>query len=166
MMPFRRRMQAPIQSDKHETTWSNLGQDAGTAKISILLAKAVQPSAKDNATEYGIGSKVKGFYLEFHFSPAQTANANVIHWVVTQIRTGQSASNPNTYYQTDRSQILKRGMEMLPTNVSTVFKRIMFVRIPPFMQRMKENQEFYFVYQASSTQTINACGFAISKEIS
>ncbi len=165
MMARFRRMAAPIQSDKHEITWSNLLQDAATAKITVPISTVVQPGNKNTATEIGVGAMIKWIYFEFHFSAAQTGNANVIHWTIEYTRGGQTIANPNTYYQSDRSQILKRGMEMLPTNVSTVFKRIFVVKIPKTAQRQRNNQEINFNYQASSTQQINACGIAIYKEI-
>ncbi len=155
---------APIQSDKHEITWSNIAQDA-SSKVSILLATAVQPASKNLASEVGIGSKIPWIYFEFHFSPETTTSANVIHWEIVQLRKGQTFANPNVYYQLERSQIIKRGMEMLPRDQSTVFKRIFTVKLPRIFQRQKENQELYLVYQASLPATINACGIAIYKEI-
>ncbi len=160
-----RRIYAPIQSDKHEITWSNLGQDASTPGIQIDLTSVVQPANKNASNEVGIGSRITYLYFEFHFSPAQTANANVIHWTVEYERDGQTTGASNTYYQSNRSQILKRGMEMLPVNVATVFKRIFVVKIPRSAQRQRNNQKLTFNYTASSTQTVNACGIVIYKEI-
>ncbi len=153
------------KSEKHEITWSNIGQDAGTAAISVNLSKAVQPTVKNAASEVAIGSEMRSIYFEFHFSAAQTGNLNVIHWTVEVIPSGMVVSNPNVYYQTDRRFIIKRGMEMLPASVSTVFKRIFVVRIPKKYRRQSDDQIIRLAYQASSTQTINACGFAIYKEL-
>ncbi len=154
-----------LHSDKHEITWSNLGQNASTVQV-VDLAIGVPPATKDQAipSENIIGSRLGAIYFEFHFSAAQTGNINVIHWEIDIKRTGQTKSNPNVYYQTDRAQTIKRGMEMLPTSVSTVFKRIFVVRIPRIYQRMRDDTIVRFKYIASSTQTINACGFAIYKE--
>ncbi len=166
-MPYRRRrMVAPLQSDKHEVTWSNLGQDAATATITVNLATGTISADKNNSVEVGVGHKLTTLYLEFHFSAAQTSNANVIHWMVQWRPTNTTIIAPNVYYQPGRNRILKRGMEMLPTNVSTVFKRIVVVRIPKKAQRFGEDDRLSFSYQASSTQTINACGIAIYKEYS
>ncbi len=154
-----------LKRDKHEITWSNIGQDAGTAMINVTIAQGVQMNAKNAATECVIGSHIKSIYLEFHFSAAQTGNINVIHWEVQHVRPSQTVSNANTYYQTDRASILKRGMEMLPTSVSTIFKRIILVKVPRHLQRVQEGAIIRLKYQASSTQTINACGFGIYKEI-
>ncbi len=154
-----------VKRDKHETTWSNIGQDASTATIEVVLLKGVDVGAKLAGTDNAVGSHVRSIYFEFHFSPAQTGNVNVIHWEVVGVLPNQTLNNPSVYYQDERSQIMKRGMEMLPTNVSTVFKRIFVVKMPRKFQRIQQGFEVRFRYQASSTQTINACGIVIYKEI-
>ncbi len=154
-----------IQSDKHEVTWSNLAQDAGTAADATNLAVAVQPSGKNLSTEVEIGSIVRSIYFEFHFSAETVTNPKVIHWTIEIVPPGLTVSNPNLYYQTDRRFIIKRGMEMLPKDVSTVFKRVFVVRIPPKYQRQSDTQIIQFRYQCSSTEAINACGIAIYKEL-
>ncbi len=164
-MPYRRNNLRPINSDKHEVTWSLLGLDP-TVNTQVVLAVATQPSVTNTATEVEIGSKISTIFLEFHFSPAQTGAVNVIHWQVRKEPFSTVPTAPNTYYQQDRRFIFKRGMEMLPTNVSTVFKRIVVVRIPPRFSRMGENDRLIFQFEGSSTQTINACGFAIYKRYS
>ncbi len=164
-MPYGRRRSSkqPIISDKHEVPWSNLSQDA-SGQIKILLIEAVQPAAQNVGSEVGIGSAVNGIYLEFQFSAETITSTKIIHWEVELLRLGQAEAVPSAYYQSDRSQILKRGMEMLPKSVNTIIKRIIFVRIPRTFSRMKENQQVFFKYIATSAETINACGFAIYKE--
>ncbi len=158
------RFQRPIiQSDKHEVTWSNLSQNAATTQ-GVTLSTAVQPSAKNLSTEVGIGSRIFGIYLEFHFSPQDTGVAKVIHWKVEVIPPNTTVSVANSYYQTDRAYIIQRGMEMLPNSVGTVYKRIVFVRIPKIYQRQKDGQVISFRYQCTSSELINACGIAIFKE--
>ncbi len=158
------RFQRPIiQSDKHEVTWTNISQNAGTTQ-GITLSLAVQPAAKNISTEVAIGSKIFGIYLEFHFSAAETGVVKVIHWKVEVIPPNTTVSIANSYYQTDRAYVIQRGMEMLPVNVATVYKRIVFVRIPRIYQRQKEGQVISFRYQSSSAELINACGIAIYKE--
>ncbi len=152
----------PVDSEKKEITWSNLLQDASTTQV-IVLAEGTVPSATNAATEVTIGSTIKWIYFEFHFSPAQTGNANVIHWKVSKLPFGTVATVPSTYNQVDKRFILKRGMEMLPTNVSTVFKRIFVVKIPKRIARIGSADKIVFEYVASSTQQINACGIAIYK---
>ncbi len=161
----RRNFLRPIHTNKHENTWSNLGQNASTVQ-EIVIASGVDQANKDSATEVEIGSHVKSIYFEFHFSPAQTGNVNVIHWTIRKLPFATTATIPSLYFQVDRRFIFKRGMEMLPTNVSTVFKRIFVVKIPRGASRMGDGDKLVLQYIASSTQTINACGIAIYKEIS
>ncbi len=160
-----RQRYAPLQSDKHEITWSNLSQDAGTSKVNINLITPVQPASKNVSTEVGIGSKVGYLYFEFNLSAQTTGVVKVVHWTVSVTRTGQTQGEPNTYYQPDRSQILKRGMEMLPNSVGTVFKRIFVVKIPKTYQRMRENQTFQLQYKTNTTESLNMCGIVIYKEL-
>ncbi len=163
-MPYgRRRMTSPVKSDKHEVTWSNLSQNASTVQT-VALAVGTQSASKDDSTEVETGAHVYGIYFEFHFSAAETGNANVIHWKIEYNPSDKTMSNPNVYYQTDRAYTMKRGMEMLPVNVSTVFKRIFVVKIPRKYSRLVESDTIRFRYIASSTQQINACGIAIYKE--
>ncbi len=162
-MPFRQ--SAPVIRNKHEITWSNLAQDASSI-INITLAEGTASADVNVGTEVEIGHLVKWIYFEFHFSAQVITNPKVIHWSVEQSRTGQTAAIPSLYFQGNRSQIIKRGMEMLPKDVGTVFKRIFVVKIPRTMQRMRENQAFTFRYICSSSETINACGIVIYPEIS
>ncbi len=163
-MPYRRsRARTTNKSDKHEITWSNIGQNASVAQIQTL-AVSVPVGDKDASTEVAVGSHVRGVYIEFQFSAETITSTKIIHWEVGVAITGQTLSVPTLYYQNDRSQVLKRGMEMLPKDVATVIKRIIFVPIPPKFQRFAEGNVLFLSYQASSTETINACGFAIYKE--
>ncbi len=160
------RFQRPVVvRNKHEITWSNLSQNASTI-TNIILAQGVQNADADVASETVVGSKVGWLYVEMHFSAQVITNAKVIHWTIEQLRVGQTSPNPNVYYQDTRSQIIKRGMEMLPKDVGTVFKRIFTVKIPQSFQRQKMNQQLVLRYISSSTETINACGFVIYPEIS
>ncbi len=166
-MPYSRRSLAlrPVNSRKHEITWSNLGQDAGSTATVIDLAIGVEPPDKNLGSEVLIGSKVRNIYFEFHFSADSVAAVNVIHWTIGKEPFNTNLSNPNTYQQADRRFIFKRGMEMLPKDVSTVFKRIFVVRIPPKFNRIGDSDKLFFKYQAAITNTINACGIAIYKEL-
>ncbi len=159
----RRRMSAPVKSDKHEITWSNLAQNASTVQ-KIVIAQPVKTADKDTATEVEIGSHIYGGYLEFHFSAQVTTNPKVIHWEISLDHPGQTDVSPALYYQSIRSQIIKRGMEMLPSATSTVFKRIVPFQVFKKFQRMTEGTVLSFRYICSSTETINACGIGIYKE--
>ncbi len=162
-MPFHR-MRPVIKGNKHEITWSNLAQDA-SAGITIQIYKGTDSADLNTANEAGIGARVTSVYFEFHFSPAQTGSPNVIHWECGFAPFGQVLPEPNTYQDPRRSQIIKRGMEMLPVNVATVFKRIFVVKIPRKYQRVVDSTAFQFKYIASSTQTQNACGIAIFRTL-
>ncbi len=151
----------PVNSDKKETTWSNIGQNA-SAGITIPIITVTSLSATNTGAEASVGSRIQSMFFEFHFSAAQTGNVNVVHWRVVKVPAGMPITEANTYYQLDRSKTLKRGMEMLPVNVTTVFKRI-FVIPSKMFRRLSEGDTVTLEYIASSTQTINACGFVITK---
>ncbi len=159
-----RRRYSPIQSDKHEISWTNLSQDASTVQT-ITLATGVLAASKNLNTEVLIGTKIYSCYFEFHFSPEATTSAKTVNWKVEKIRTGQTATSPAIMYQDDRRQILKRGMEMLPRDQATVFKRVFVVRIPRSYSNFQQGDVLQFSYIVSSSETINACGIAIYKAI-
>ncbi len=162
MARFRRG--SPIKTDKHEISWSNLSQNAAATQA-IDLVTGTTSSAKNLASEVLIGSKVTRIYLEFHFSAETTSAAKVIHWKVEKLGANETTTVPSTYYQLGRNRILQRGMEMLVRDQSTVFKRIISVKIPRGYQRCGEGETIKFRYICSSSETINACGIAIYKEI-
>ncbi len=166
-MPYRRRrMIAPIKSDKHEITWSNLATDYGTATVSVTLVKGVESANKDASTECEVGSQVKNIYIEFNVAAQTITNPKVLHWEVLLKPFGSAggSSNPSLYYQIARNQVIKRGMEMLPANVATVYKRVFVVKIPKKARRIGDDDQIAFVARCSSTESINLCGFAIYKE--
>ncbi len=165
-MPYRARQRfAPLQKDKHEVTWSLLAVDMQTSPQVVVLVKGTPHASKNIGTEVEIGAKVKGIYIEMNFSAVEFTVANVVHWKVQAVRPTQTATAANTYYQTDRSQTLKRGMEMLPLgDATTVFKRIVYVDLLNF-HRIADAMTIEIMCETSSTQTINWCGFGIYKEI-
>ncbi len=163
-MPYRRRLSAPIKSDKHEITFSNLAADIGTAILTIPIALGVPSADKNAATECEVGSHVYGVYVEMNIAAETITNPKILHWTVQGGPEGSTIENPAVYYQQNRAQILKRGMEMLPKDVGTVYKRIFFVRIPKKIQRITEQGTISLHFRASSTETINLCDFCIYKE--
>ncbi len=165
-MVYNRRNRAamsPLVTDKHEVTWSNLVQNASTTQV-INLAIGTVVADKNSATEVAIGSKITSIYFEFHFSSEGGTSPRVIHWQIYRQKSGETIPAPNTYYQTNRSSIFKRGMEMLPDVESTVFKRVFVQRIPKIYQRQIQTGAIGLSYICSSTETVNACGFAIYEE--
>ncbi len=161
---FRRRFQAPLKQDKHEIVWSALAADQGTSTFIVPLVLGVHSADKNTATECEVGSHVRSIYLEFNIAAQTVTNPKVMHWIIMGGPEGTTLENPTTYYQGNRAQIFKRGMEMLPTNVSTVYKRIFVVRVPKKMQRVQENGFISLLFRMSSTETINNCGIGIYKE--
>ncbi len=125
-------------------------------------------SADLNAgNEVGIGSKVFSVYFEFNLNAAATSATNVFHWQVLYIPAPASATPPvpSLYNQSIKSHILKRGMEMIPVNVSTVIKRIFVVRIPKKYQRTETGAILSFrQIAAPGTDNVNFCFFAIFQE--
>ncbi len=162
-MPFRNRWRAVAKTDKHEITWSNLAQNASTVQ-SITLSIAVPSADKNAATEVEIGSRISSIYFEFHFSAQVVTNPKVIHWIIIGVKPGETVNSPAVYYQNDRAIIFKRGMEMLPADQATVYKRIFVARVPKKFLRQTAAFQFQLRYISSSTETINACGIAIYKE--
>ncbi len=162
-MPYRRGSRPITVSDKHEISWSLLGVDA-SGVTPVELIDGVQLGVKASASDVGIGSKVFGLYLEFQFSAETVTNTKIVHWEVRVVLPGQVVTVPSSYYQIDRKFIIQRGMEMLPKDVSTVIKRVVFIRMPRVYQRIGEDTRVFFRFIASSAETINACGFCIYKE--
>ncbi len=163
-MPFFRRSQGITKRDKHEVVWSNLIQNAVT-KQQIILASTVDVGAKDGPTECAVGSHVKFIYLEFNLSAEDVSVPKTLQWSVQVLPPGQVSTSPALYYQDQRSYIIQRGMEMLPKDVGTVFKRIVAIRIPKAYQRRKQGDFIVFNYIASDASTVNVCGFAVYKEL-
>ncbi len=153
-----------VKLDKHEITWSNLSQNA-SGTTTVTLVKGVQVGSKDTSVECAVGSHVKRLYMEFHFGAEDITVAKVIHWELISIPTGLTVGAPSTYYNASRARIFQRGMEMLPKDVGTVYKRIISVKVPKVYQRIQENATLNFRYVSTSATTINACGIAIYKEI-
>ncbi len=164
-MPFRRQsFRAPLKQDKHEITFSNLATDFGAGTIVIPLSIGVQSANKDTAPECEVGSHIRWIYVEMNIGAETITNPKILHWTIQGGPEGTTLENPSLYYQGNRSSIFKRGMEMLPKDVSTVYKRIFTVRVPKKIQRVSENSFISLSFRASSTEAINACGFIIYKE--
>ncbi len=163
-MPFRRSRGPAPKMEKHEITWSNLAQDASTEQ-SITIAQAVDPADKNLSTEVLTGSRITRIYLEFHFSANVITNPKVIHWLVFKSPFGSTIGTASTYNNAGKKFIIQRGMEMLPKDLGTVFKRIISIKVPKRYQRMGDNDFLVFKYISTSSEAINACGIGIYKEI-
>ncbi len=154
----------PVNSQKHEITWSDLAINGSTTQVKNL-AIGTEPSAINISTEVAIGAHIGSIYFEINFAAEDITTPKVIHWEVLKSPFGTTMSVPSLYNQDDKRFVLKRGMEMLPKSVSTVYKRVFVVRIPPRIRRAGDGDKFQFQYVCSSAETVNVCGFAIYKEI-
>ncbi len=113
------------------------------------------------ATEVKSGARITSIFFEFNFSASVLTNEKIIHWMIGFKPIGTSLNNPNLYQLTTRRFVLKRGMELLPKDAGTVFKRVFVVKIPPKFQRLGISDQLTFEYISTSTQAVNACGIAI-----
>ncbi len=162
----------PINSQKHENTWSFLIQNASTTQT-IVMIKGVERGSIGTATpeEVQIGAKVSSIYIEFNLNGVDNSGtAQVFHWLVIKNVNNEIANIvPTQYNDRYKSKILKRGMEMLPeiplgSGGTVQTKRIFVVRIPKGMQRFGDNDQLQFVYKSTSASSINFCGITIFKE--
>ncbi len=162
----------PINSQKHENTWSFLGQNASTIQ-SIVLIKGVERGGIGTVTpeEVQIGAKVTSIYLETNLNGVDNSGtAQIFHWAVFKNPNNQIATmDPATYNDQFKSKILKRGMEMLPeiplgSGGTVQTKRIFVVKIPRGMQRFGDNDRLQLNYKSTSASGINFCGISIFKE--
>ncbi len=162
MARFRNRL-SPIKSEKHESTWSFLAADQSSANTVLLIDAKKDPTA---STEIEIGDHVKWIFVEVNFAAETITSPKVVHWWIAKRPFSTASGVPSVYDQVDKRFILKRGMEMLPKDVSTVFKRVFVVRIPKGMQRFGDTDELEFKFICTSAETINVCGFAIFRAYS
>ncbi len=160
-MGFRRSLQLrPVKSEKEEITASLLAADRSSNLVSILATAVDSPTV---AGQVEIGDTVRSIFIEFNVSAQTTTNPKVFHWCVEKVPAGGTATVPSLYDNNNKKQILHRGMEMLPADTSTVFKRIFVVRIPPRLRRMGDGDVISLNVIATSAETINYCFFAIYK---
>ncbi len=141
-------------------TWSNLAQNASSTQDINIISTVENPSS---AGQLNIGATVRAVFFEFNITAETITNPKVVHWLIEKLPSLGTGSDPTIYDAINKKQILKRGMEMLPKDVSTVFKRIFVIRIPPRLRRFADGDKLNFRYKASSSETINNCGIAIYK---
>ncbi len=163
-MPFRRNRGPPPNIEKHEIVFSDLAKDA-SADQSITLAQAVDAASKNLAIEVLVGSRITRLYMELNFAAQIITNPKILHWFVFKSPFGTTIPAPTNYNQTSKRFVIQRGMEMLPMDVGTVFKRILSIKIPRRYQRMGDNDFLIFKYIVTSAELVNVCGFFIYKEI-
>ncbi len=153
-----RRRFAPLQTEKREITWSNLAADASTGINVGTLTCVRDPTTDVQCTP---GTRVNWIYGEFNVSAQTVTNPKVFHWQMHKNPTAALTFTATAYNQDTKSWIMKRGMEMLPADRSTVYKRIFTVKPPQKMRRMSEGDIMTLRSQSSSAETQNFCGFLI-----
>ncbi len=153
-----------IHSNKHEVSFSQLAEDASSVKT-VTVLQGVEVAAADAGIEVPVGRTVKSVYCEINLSAETTTEVKVVHWQFIGQKVGETIALPSTYYQTNRAGILKRGMEMLVRDQSTLIKRIFVVRIPKKFQRITANTLIRFQYISTSANTQNFCGIFIFKAL-
>ncbi len=163
-MPFRRNRGPPPNIEKHEISFTDLAKDA-VLDQSITLAQAVDASSKNLAIEVLVGSRITRLYMELNFAAQDITNPKILHWFVFKSPFGTAIAAPSLYNQNSKRFVIQRGMEMLPKDVGTVFKRILSIKIPKRYQRMGDNDFLVFKYIVTSSELVNVCGFFIYKEI-
>ena len=163
-MPFQRNRGPPPNIEKHEIVFTTLGINAA-ADQSITVAQAVDASSKNLSQEVLIGSRITRLYMEINVAAETVTSAKTLEWLIFKAPFGTTIPAPSLYNQTSKRFVIQRGMEMLPKDVGTVFKRIISIKIPKRYQRMGDNDFLIFKYICSSSETINVCGFFIYKEI-
>ncbi len=168
-MPRRSNYLRPVNSEKMETTFTNLVQNASTVQ-SILITSAVK---NPTGTNTEVGSHIKWIYVEMNLNGVDNSGATqIVHWLIQHVPKddGSLRITPSGYNPISKSLILKRGMEMLPeipldSGGTVQTKRIFVVKIPWRYQRRAESDAFRFQYISTSTSSINICAFFIFKEI-
>ncbi len=159
----------PVKTEKHEITWSNLGQNASTVQTVTLIQSSSAPSS---AIHVEVGSTIRSVYLETNLNGVDNSGTvQVFHWAILKAPAGDPTFDidPTTYNSSRKRFILKRGMEMLPeiplgSGGTVQTKRVFVVRIPPRMRRFGDDDQLQLVYKSTSTSGINYCGIAIFKE--
>ncbi len=167
-MPFRRALSLrPVISQKHEITWSNLGQDASSTIEIVLIHAQESPIA---AQEIDIASIVKSIFLETNLNGVDNSGTvQVFHWYVMKVPAGLGTSIPSSYNSDSKKFILHRGMEMLPqiplgSGGTVQTKRVFVVKIPPRLRRFDDGDKLVLRYISTSSSQINYCGISIFKE--
>ncbi len=172
MARFRRALNLrPVNSEKHEVSWTFLAQNASAVQQIVLIdALAGEPVAADDVQT---GAVVPWMYVEFNLNGVDNSGASqVVHWLIMKDPQNSLAAivDPATYDQNYKKWILKRGMEMLPevpldSGGTVQTKRIFTIRFPKkTFQRMAEGDRIKLFYKSTSASGINFCGFVVFKE--
>ncbi len=159
----------PVKTEKHEGTWSNLGQDASSVKnVDLIQTTAGEPST---GVQVETGSTVRSIYVEFNLNGVDNSGVvQVFHWMIYKNPAGDfPVQDPALYDSNKKRFIFKRGMEMLPeiplgSGGTVQTKRIFVIKIPPRFSRFGEDDKMVLSYKSTSASGINFCGINIFKE--
>ncbi len=159
----------PVKSEKHEITWSNLGQNASTPQSITITNAIANPVA---AVDVDVGSTIRYIYFETNLNGVDNSGTvQVFHWLIVKAPAGDPTFDldPTSYNTSRKRFILKRGMEMLPeiplgSGGTVQTKRIFVVKLPPRIRRQGDADQIKLMYKSTSTSGINYCGIAIFKE--
>ncbi len=159
----------PVHSEKHEITWSFLGQNASAVQ-SIVIAKAIS-GAPVLATDIKTGDTLGSIFIEFNLNGVDNSGtAQIIHWAIVKVPAGDGTFriDPAIYNSNKKRFTFHRGMEMLPevplaSGGTVQTKRVFTVKLPKRFQRMGEDDEVSLQYKSTSASGINFCGIAIWK---
>ncbi len=153
-MPYRRGRLSPIKSEKEEVTLTALGENAGSVKTITIASATDSPTV---AGQVEVGDTIKSIFFELNFSAEIITSTKTVQWMIWKNPAATLSNTVSVQDTTGKRFIFKRGMEMLPKDVSTVIKRIGVVAIPKGHQRMGDADQWQFKYICSSTEAINTC---------
>ncbi len=160
----------PVNSEKHENTWSFLNHNASAVQIIEIVSGVRSPSANQ---EVPIGSKVNSVYFEWNLNGVDNSGtAQVFHWTIVKdpgTTFSTAELDPALYNTKIKKFIIKRGMEMLPqiptgSGGTVQTKRIFVVKLNRY-SRMGDTDKLFFCYKSTSASQINFCGITIFKSI-
>ncbi len=166
----RRRMLAPIHSEKHISQISLSSISAGTAS-GVEVVKAVAVADKNLVKEVTEGSLVKAIYFEIWVkSLVDTGLGSVILIVEKAPLDSTGATYVNMTALNDypnKKNILYTQQGLTPTETSSNPMNLIrgWVKIPKGKQRMGLGDTVHLRI-ASATEGVSFCGFALYKEYS
>ncbi len=160
-------MRAPIYSIKHYVQVSLTTVLAG-ATNPILLARGLERSLVNTATEVAEGSIVKAVYVEMWCRAGSTVQGNVLVTLVktNDLQTPAFADMTNLFAYNQKKNIFyhTQGLTNQDTADAIPFVRGWF-KIPKSKQRFGLGDSLFIVVTAQA-QDVEHCGFAVYKEYS
>lgn len=140
---------------KHIITGSAL-LEAGATVRNITIAVGVQDALPTtNPTNVEAGHGIRAIYADINMNVEGSLTTNN-NWYIVKLKLGQTIPIPGAEGTSAvRNQILKSGMEMMPgINHGPSRQRIGWIKIPPRMQRLAENEYFMFAYYVAAAGNV------------